>query len=124
MTPKGLKAYRGKLLDLDRRVRADAAVVSETAFSKVGGEAGGGISNVPIHPADLAPGHYEQEIASGLLENEVSIIQQITAALERIDRGTFGRCQKCGTEIARERLDALPYAVCCEPCAKRAEAKS
>ena len=46
-------------------------------------------------------------------------LREVEAALERMDAGSYGRCQKCGQPIAEERLEALPAARLCIAC-KRA----
>lgn len=46
---------------------------------------------------------------------------RIRAALERIDKGEFGECQRCGEPIAGARLDADPAARLCIDCAEAAE---
>ena len=42
----------------------------------------------------------------------------VEAALGRLDDGTFGRCLRCGHEIAAGRLEALPWAAYCIACQK------
>ena len=37
-------------------------------------------------------------------------VEQIDAALARIDAGTYGRCTGCGNEIPEERLELRPFA--------------
>lgn len=37
-------------------------------------------------------------------------------ARQRIDTGAFGRCPRCGGDIAMERLQLQPDAVMCMPC--------
>jgi RNA polymerase-binding transcription factor DksA len=49
-------------------------------------------------------------------------IEQITAALNRITQGTYGRCIRCGEQIAPARLEALPYAAACIACQSHVEA--
>ncbi|MEV5072592.1 TraR/DksA C4-type zinc finger protein [Microbacterium sp. LMI12-1-1.1] len=49
-------------------------------------------------------------------------IEQITAALNRIAQGTYGRCTRCGRQIASARLEVLPYAAACIDCQSHAEA--
>jgi DnaK suppressor protein len=39
----------------------------------------------------------------------------------RIERGDYGRCEDCGEEIPLARLEALPTATCCVPCAEARE---
>ncbi|MDI7861301.1 TraR/DksA family transcriptional regulator [Rhizobiaceae bacterium n13] len=43
-------------------------------------------------------------------------LKGIEAALERIARGTFGICTRCGQPVSKKRLDAVPYAPLCESC--------
>ena len=45
-------------------------------------------------------------------------LELVDAALARIDAGTFGRCLRCGAEIAPGRLEALPWAAYCITCQK------
>ena len=35
-------------------------------------------------------------------------LADVTAALGRLDDGTYGRCEVCGKEIAAPRLEAMP----------------
>ncbi|MFB7884486.1 TraR/DksA family transcriptional regulator [Microbacterium sp. NPDC056057] len=49
-------------------------------------------------------------------------IEQITAALNRISQGTYGRCIRCGGQVAPARLEVLPYAAACIECQSHAEA--
>lgn len=40
------------------------------------------------------------------------------AALDRIERGTFGLCIDCAHPVERRRLDADPFAERCAACAR------
>jgi len=44
-------------------------------------------------------------------------LRQIAAALDRIAKGTYGVCVRCGDDIAPERLDLLPDTPFCAKCA-------
>ncbi|GAA2453014.1 TraR/DksA family transcriptional regulator [Streptomyces macrosporus] len=48
------------------------------------------------------------------------VLQEIDLAFARLDDGTYGTCQGCGTAIPVERLEILPYARCCVGCQQRA----
>lgn len=41
----------------------------------------------------------------------------VDAAIERIEEGTYGLCTSCGKPIPEERLEVLPWAATCVPCA-------
>jgi DnaK suppressor protein len=43
-------------------------------------------------------------------------VEEIDRALVKIDAGTYGRCERCGNEIPRARLEALPHAALCVAC--------
>jgi len=45
-------------------------------------------------------------------------LQNIISALKRIDEGTYGKCEKCGGEIASKRLEVNPEATICMKCAE------
>jgi RNA polymerase-binding protein DksA len=122
MTKTDLEHYRQMLLVLGRRLRADVEGVANEALRQTGGEPSGNLSNAPLHTADLGTDMFEQEMSLGLLENEDALLAQTAAALERIEKGTFGCCAECGKEIGRERLEALPYTPYCVDCARRLQA--
>ena len=119
MTGEEIKSYQERLIALKRRLGSDLSDLQEEALRGVGGEASGGLSDVPVHPADLGTDNYEEEITLGLVANEEQLLEEVNDALARIEQGTFGRCEECGQEIPKERLEALPYARCCVRCAQR-----
>jgi DnaK suppressor protein len=56
----------------------------------------------------------EQQI--GVLANIQARQAQVERALQRIDAGTYGRCETCGSAIAPERLEAFPSVTSCVAC--------
>jgi DnaK suppressor protein len=70
---------------------------------------------------DLSREDSEEEVALSVLGNEEQLLGECRAALDRIQRGTFGVCADCGKAIARSRLNAIPYATRCVPCASARE---
>ncbi len=45
-------------------------------------------------------------------------LKEVNNALDRIEKGTYGVCEKCGKTIAQERLKASLQARLCEQCNK------
>src|SRR5215212_9434888 len=111
--------YREQLRALSARVQRTTAGLEEQVRTPTGGEAAGGLSNAPMHLADVGSEAYTQELGATLLENETYVRDEVHAALGRIDAGTYGRCEHCGKDIIAARLDALPYARYCTPCAEK-----
>jgi DnaK suppressor protein len=55
------------------------------------------------------------------IDRDVEELRQVQSAIARLRRGEYGRCQRCGNDIAPARLEALPYAALCLPCQEREE---
>ena len=62
------------------------------------------------HPADLATDLQLREQDAALVVNAQGILQQIERALQKLDEGTYGLSDRSHQPIAKERLEALPYA--------------
>lgn len=71
------------------------------------------------HPGDMATVTYDRELDQGLEEGVQQTLEQVDAALERIETGTYGTCELCGKPIAPGRLEAIPWATRCIDDAKR-----
>lgn len=61
---------------------------------------------------------FERSQASAMLHQSEQHLQDIDAALLRMDQGTYGLCTKCGGEIALGRLQVRPQASLCIRCAE------
>ncbi len=73
------------------------------------------------HPADLATETLDREIDYTLEENSEHVLAAIDVALGKLDAGTYGTCERCGRQIAPERLRAIPYATLCIECRRLEE---
>ncbi|MBN9520773.1 TraR/DksA C4-type zinc finger protein [bacterium] len=78
------------------------------------------LENEARHPTASPLDTSEEATALVLLQSEGESLAEVAAALNRIDRGTFGRCEGCGKPVSRARLDALPHARFCIACARAA----
>lgn len=45
-------------------------------------------------------------------------VKSVREALRRIEQGTYGICQRCGSRIDRARLEVIPHATLCIDCAR------
>lgn len=59
---------------------------------------------------------FEQQRDLALRDRAMQQLELVDAALQRLDAGTFGVCQRCGEAIAEGRLEALPWAAHCIGC--------
>lgn len=109
--------YRGRLEAMALRMRPEVESVAEQARSPSGGQAGGELTNAPMHLADMGTEEYLHGMNALLLENGEHLINEVRAALERINNDLYGACEYCGKQIPDERLEAIPYARYCVTCA-------
>ncbi len=71
--------------------------------------------------ADQASLSIEREILFELSDNERVTLDQIEAALRKIDKGSYGLCESCQKPILKARLEALPFARYCISCQSTSE---
>ncbi|GAA3688867.1 hypothetical protein GCM10022420_086280 [Streptomyces iranensis] len=60
---------------------------------------------------------FERAHVAALLAQARDHLTALDEALERLDRGAYGRCELCGEPIPAERLEARPSATTCVRCA-------
>lgn len=81
-----------------------------------------GFRDEPPDFLDQASIESDADFSLRLKERESKLMRKIRKALERLDEGNFGVCEKCGREISEDRLKARPMAVLCIKCKKKQEA--
>ena len=69
-----------------------------------------------VSAEDQAPLLHDQAVALHCRSQELKKLRKIGAALERLQTGEFGICQRCEEPIPRRRLLAIPWANHCVPC--------
>jgi DnaK suppressor protein len=126
LTKQELKDFKQRLLILQARLRGDVEQLTDEALER---NAGGGDSKSPTHVAELGSQAYEQDFSLRVVENDQEVLDEILAALSRIEEGTFGACESCLGEgkhpskstILKTRLRAIPYARNCVACERKRE---
>ena len=73
------------------------------------------------HMADEGSVAYDQENAVVWIENLQRHLREIEEALARMEGGTYGICEMCGTPISAARLEALPFTTLCITCRQEEE---
>lgn len=73
---------------------------------------------------DAAADTVQDELNSQLIEAESRELSAINEAIDRIKRKVYGDCQTCGKAIPLTRLRAIPYAVDCIDCRRKAETRN
>lgn len=70
---------------------------------------------------DFAADSASGEISSQLAEVQTRELKNVVSAIERMEKGTYGKCDACKGSIPLARLQALPYAAYCIDCKRLAE---
>lgn len=85
----------------------------------------------PITNIDLTPEASESGTDSWMAEvhgrittlkdDLTGFLGKIRTSLSKIKKGTYGKCEKCGKTIGKNRLKALPTATLCLSCSKKSK---
>lgn len=104
-----LATERGRTLERAAALRRDFARIVESASL---------VATDDEHDPEGTTA-FERAQTQSLLDAAGTALEEIDAALARLDAGTYGRCAGCGEEIAPARLAARPVARTCIACASR-----
>lgn len=119
---ENLKAFETQLLEFRARVLKGLDHFGETYTRTTMQAATGELSAYTYHMADRGTDAMEREQAFLLASKEGRLLVEIDEALRKIYSGKgFGRCERCGGSIGRDRLKALPYARLCLACQRAVE---
>lgn len=72
---------------------------------------------------DIAEHNLGREVRRELSDAQSNILKLISTALEKIEKKEYGICSRCGKEIPKKRLKAIPWASLCINCQKLDEKK-
>jgi DnaK suppressor protein len=73
-------------------------------------------------PTDRASLESDRNFMLRIRDRENKLIKKIKKALDRIENGTFGICEKCSENISPSRLKARPVTALCIDCKNKEEA--
>ncbi|HLR62727.1 MAG TPA: hypothetical protein VK097_09835 [Lentibacillus sp.] len=100
------KHFKNMLL----KMKKDLESKIETEGKSNPNDATGELADYDNHPGDMGTEQFEQEKEAGLDRVRSDQLEEVDAALERIENGTFGISEKSGKPIPEERLEAEPTA--------------
>lgn len=122
MEREQLERFRRRLLAERERYRDLERTMSEE-FGEQRGYTLSELSNYDNHPAEMATETFEREKDYSLLGTIRLYLRKIDDALARVDEGSYGICERCGAEIGRERLEAMPMTTLCKACKEAEESR-
>ncbi len=113
MKKKDLEKYKKNLLERRRELMKTAESMKEQGM-------GFEQADLPDE-VDLAATEWGQAMNLRLRDRELVLWKKINKALEKIEKGTFGVCERCGEDISVKRLEARPVAEMCIKCKEELE---
>ena len=117
MAKPDFTVYRERLLAMRARLWGDMTQMEDNALNKDHSKT----TSMPNHMAELGSGNFAQEFTLSLLGSENDTLDQIEAAIERTEDGSYGQYEECGGKIPKPRLEAIPYTALCVKCASQQE---
>jgi RNA polymerase-binding transcription factor DksA len=99
---KRAAALTAKLADLEVRLAGVKKDITKTLSSDF---------------AEQATERENDDVLEEIARETQLSIQQLKAALKRLEDDSYGTCAKCGEEISEGRLDAIPETTLCVNCA-------
>ena len=116
----GPRPLRDTQIEILRRVMAQrrSELLEETREDVVRAreESYGVLAGSVTDVGDRASADLLADLGQAEISRDVREVEQLEAALARIDLGTYGDCPQCGAEIDFARLRVHPSAVRCARC--------
>lgn len=106
-----------KLLTQEKdRLHSERNAITDADSSESLIEEIGELSGYDNHPADAATATYDREIDQAFVDRLDMLAQKVDRALQKLDDGTYGTCDRCSKPIPVPRLQAMPSAALCLGC--------
>ena len=114
MKKERLASFKQQLLEKRQQLAADTG---RSALYATADQEDDAIKDL----GDQANAAYTREFFFELGNGDRRLLRDVISALQKIDDGSFGSCERCGEEIAEKRLEALPFARYCIECQRAIE---
>ena len=119
LTKKDVSQLRELLLQHLKVMEGDVSMMEDDLNSSR--QSSGSFSKIPTHPSDIGGDNFEQDFTYERIEAEGIEIGEINDALKKIQHGSYGVCERCNTNIRKQRLKAIPYCKHCITCQEEVE---
>ena len=111
MTEEELEELRADILSLKEELEGTVVYLT--------GESGAVEPNVAIGRLTRMDAINEKSVNEAMLARSRLRLEKLGNALERMDRGRYGKCVRCDKEIPFGRLKILPESLLCLSCAEK-----
>lgn len=116
MEARDIEKYRKKLIAEKDHIRKEIEALDAVLDFSENTPGQSELADYDQHPADDGTDTFEKEKDVSVRANWHDVMVRVDEAIEKIERGSYGQCDRCGIAIPKERLNAMPYAVYCIEC--------
>ena len=120
LTKREVQDLHDRLVDERNELRTQLLTIEEDTFAATQSDSSGDVG-LDDESADAGTATFEREKDLSIENNVRDLLQKIERALKRIEAWTYGVCDRCGKQIEKARIKALPYV---DLCIKDAQAQS
>lgn len=110
-TASELEVFRRELLAMRDRLTGKVTQMRSESLTR----------DDEVNPEEDGTDAFERLFSLERASSDQDMIFNIDEALRALDEGTYGRCEQCGCNIERARLQALPFAKNCIKCQSELE---
>lgn len=103
--PRKFEKYHKLLIELRDQVRDELNLHSNDTLKRSQKDDAGDIAI----SVDAGTDNFDRDFALSLLSSEQEALNEIEEAIQRIYKGTYGKCEVTGEPIKAERLEAVPF---------------
>ena len=118
MTDQELEYFKNLLESKRSSIVKDLGTLQSQSMQITSAESSGDLT-YSDHMPDLGNATMEREKAFLFAARDGAYLDQIEAALTRINKRKFGTCRVCKDPIPRARLEAVPTTEVCVPCKEK-----
>jgi RNA polymerase-binding protein DksA len=116
MNSDELRYFKNLLLNKRKEILGQMESIMEEKRELSLKDEDGDHSSYAYHLADMGTDSIVQEDNFYFTQRNSRLLYHIEEALDRIEKGKYGKCEECSQPIAKIRLEALPHARLCIEC--------
>jgi RNA polymerase-binding protein DksA len=109
MTERERNRFRRKLLAERERIEASMKAMGEEVLYQPTGTQASDEADF----AEAGTDSFDRDVVLTIVGDESAALREIDAALDRIEKGTYGICEGSGKPIPKKRLEVFPWARYC-----------
>ena len=110
-----LDAFRKIILEKKKEILQELETLRDSMMDATTGEYASESSMYSTH-MEQGTDAMEREKTFLFASREGKFLNHLEDALQRIEKGEYGKCSECGKLIEKERLEAVPHAQQCLQC--------